>query len=1223
MEKRFLRKPAIRLFKLSAFLAVILLFKINCASAQLISNISVSTGHQYATSVLNTNVLIYTDRTYRTTMDVPSYLINAPFIKTPNDDKASKSSVSFKLSQNATVYIGYDPRATALPAWLSTWQKLPEVIGITDPNITHFDIYSKTFAAGTVTLGGNVASPAAAVKNMSIIIAVATPGVKTPPFVNITSPGNNASLTGSSITINASASDLDGSVTNVDFYQGANLIGSDNTLPYSFTWNNVAPGNYSLTAKATDNDGLSTVSSPVAVALASASSTAPVIFMVKPSKDTTFTTAPVSFHLIASATAFNTTINKVEFFNGSTLLNTQRSSPYDFNWQSVPIGTYIITAKATDNKGLSTTSAPITIVVSKGNTPPTVSLTNPANNATFLPPASITIEATAADPGGSVAKVDFYNGTTFLGSDNTSPYSFTWSGVGIGNYTLTAKATDNLGLVTTSASRTVSVINSTNPAVSLTIPGGDTTYTTAPVSVRMFATAKAFNSTIAAVEFYNGTTLLNTQHTSPFDFTWTNVGAGTYTITVKAIDANGLSSVSAGRVVSVRPHPSVVSVNPADKATNVDRQSSVTTNVLKLPNAGIDNNTLTSANVFLTENATGTLVPSNVNGTGGGDAIILVPTGALKANTVYKFTVTAGVKDLTGSTFVPFTSTFTTNSATVGILPIQFEKVALPTTVGRHTCVTIGPDGKLYALADDGLIKRYTINSNGTLSAPQLIYSLQDSYGTRQKTLSIGLTFDPSSTASNLIAWVSHCNTYTFTNAPDWDDRITKLSGTNLQNVQNVVINLPRSAKDHVTNSIAFGPDGALYYTQGSTSAMGQADQTWNLRNEHLLNAAVLRLDLTKLGALPLDAKTPDGGGTYNPYAPNAPLTIYASGVRNSYDLVWHSNGNLYAATNGSAAGGNTPASVAGTLRPDGSTYNGPKIPALTNVQQTQEDFLYRIVKGGYYGHPNPLRGEYVMNGGNPTSGKDKAEVPAYPVGTLPDVNWRGNIFDFKNNVSPNGFIEYKSNTFNGALKGKLLVVRYSAHDDIITLTPGTNNDISGSVEGASIPGFTGFVDPLDITEDVRNGNLYVSEYGGDSGKITLLRPTSGMGRSAARINSVESSTSSHPVNTLAGCDADIDVAITEDKNPLLLTIQKPRISPNPLQKKFNILFPASYQGEYTLQIIDILGQVYQMGKTNIKGGTSMAVDISRLSLKAGTYFLKLISENNQSELFKLVVKGN
>ena len=216
-------------------------------------------------------------------------------------------------------------------------------------------------------------------------------------------------------------------------------------------------------------------------------------------------------------------------------------------------------------------------------------------------------------------------------------------------------------------------------------------------------------------------------------------------------------------------------------------------------------------------------------------------------------------------------------------------------------------------------------------------------------------------------------------------------------------------------------------------------------------------------------------------------MTIYATGVRNAYDLVWHSNGELYVPTNASAPGGNTPASVSGTLRPDGSQYEGPAVPALTKVAQTQKDFLFRVQKGGYYGHPNPLRGEFVLNGGNPTDSIDSAQVDAYPEGTLPDANWRGYAFDFHNNKSPNGIIEYKSNAFNGALKGKLIIARYSAND-IVVLTPCSNKkSILNFTEGSAIEGFSGFIVPLDLAEDVKTGNIYVSEYGG--GGISLLKP--------------------------------------------------------------------------------------------------------------------------------------
>ncbi|MCJ8164235.1 hypothetical protein MKJ04_05225 [Pontibacter sp. E15-1] len=251
-------------------------------------------------------------------------------------------------------------------------------------------------------------------------------------------------------------------------------------------------------------------------------------------------------------------------------------------------------------------------------------------------------------------------------------------------------------------------------------------------------------------------------------------------------------------------------------------------------------------------------------------------------------------------------------------------------------------------------MERWDINADGTIRNRVTI----SPFGTSSRLL-IGFHFDPTATASNLIAWMSHSSP-AFSAVPDWTGKITRMNLNNPASpqLQDYVINLPRSYKDHSTNPIDFGPDNALYFTQGSNSAMGAPDAAWGNRPERLLTAAVLRLDiaLAKQLPLPIDVKTSDGGGTYNPFATGAPLTIYAKGLRNAYDLVWHSNGELYVPTNGSAAGGNTPELKTGTAWSNGQAYTGPTVSAMFDVRDTQNDYLFRVKKGGYYGHPNPLR---------------------------------------------------------------------------------------------------------------------------------------------------------------------------------------------------------------------------------------------------------------------------
>ncbi len=75
------------------------------------------------------------------------------------------------------------------------------------------------------------------------------------PTVSITSPSNGATLPAGNIVIDATASDSDGFVATVEFYEGANYLGEDTTAPYSFTWLSVSDGCYDITAKAIDDVG--------------------------------------------------------------------------------------------------------------------------------------------------------------------------------------------------------------------------------------------------------------------------------------------------------------------------------------------------------------------------------------------------------------------------------------------------------------------------------------------------------------------------------------------------------------------------------------------------------------------------------------------------------------------------------------------------------------------------------------------------------------------------------------------------------------------------------------------------------------------------------------------------------------------------------------------------------------------------------------------------------
>lgn len=273
----------------------------------------------------------------------------------------------------------------------------------------------------------------------------------TSPVVSITSPAANTNYkTGATINMSAAASDANGSISKVEFYKGTTLLKTETIAPYTYSWQNVQAGNYTLTAKATDNSGHVATSKGVPVSVTSSSSSSyPVVSLLDPQQNKSYNSG-TTIKIAAKATDADGSIGKVQFYRGTTLLNTQYKYPYGYYWQNVPAGNYTFTAKATDNSGHVTTSAAVSVTVTSSSNP-TVSITSPAKNASYRAGATINISANASDANGSIKKVEFYRGATLLTTEYYSPYSWNWKNVGAGNYTITAKATDNNGRVTTSS----------------------------------------------------------------------------------------------------------------------------------------------------------------------------------------------------------------------------------------------------------------------------------------------------------------------------------------------------------------------------------------------------------------------------------------------------------------------------------------------------------------------------------------------------------------------------------------------------------------------------------------------------------------------------------------------------------------------------------------------------------------------------------------------------
>ncbi len=216
---------------------------------------------------------------------------------------------------------------------------------------------------------------------------------------------------------------------------------------------------------------------------------------------------------------------------------------------------------ATNSAQLTNAYNLIATSICRGSSALTVSITSPTNNQMLLARTNFTISATATNttPGVTVSWVEFFdNGTNSLGfavTPTSGLYQMNWIPPVGGTNVLTALAMDSRGSNVLSSAVTIYVRGV--PAVTITNPTNSQTFSlVSPMTstnISISATATPDGATITNVTFYSGTNKIGTKTSSPFSITWSNVAAGTYTLTAQATDSTGLSGSSFPVVITIEP----------------------------------------------------------------------------------------------------------------------------------------------------------------------------------------------------------------------------------------------------------------------------------------------------------------------------------------------------------------------------------------------------------------------------------------------------------------------------------------------------------------------------------------------------------------------------------------------------------------------------------------------------------------------------------------------
>ncbi|MGL5759288.1 chitinase C-terminal domain-containing protein [Plesiomonas sp.] len=233
------------------------------------------------------------------------------------------------------------------------------------------------------------------------------------------------------------------------------------------------------------------------------------------------------------------TWNSTSAYGGASKVQLQNKA-YQANWwnQNMSPDKYSNAYQEWKLLGDCATTAPVV------NTPPSVSLTAPANNASVKVGDTVTLSATASDKDGTVAKVEFYIDGVKTATSTAAPYSYAWVATA-GTHTLLAKAYDDKGATTdssvsiTATATTPPVTSNQAPTITLDTPAS----ASAGQSVNLTATAKDSDGSVAKVEFFVDNVSVGSSTSTPYQAVW-KATDGSHTLVAKATDDKGAVGTS-------------------------------------------------------------------------------------------------------------------------------------------------------------------------------------------------------------------------------------------------------------------------------------------------------------------------------------------------------------------------------------------------------------------------------------------------------------------------------------------------------------------------------------------------------------------------------------------------------------------------------------------------------------------------------------------------------